>query len=114
VRRLPALVPIAASIVLHGCATPPPTTRAYIEAGAALLEPGTVALDAGSKEKITARVTVEGEHKQVWVRASDCSDAVGYIATAEDTLFVFANGDKPADRLFVEICDIQRHRAPVK
>jgi len=108
VRPIRVALAMAASIVPLGCAAPLPSTKNSIEAGAARLETETVALEDGATGKLTARVNVAGAHKQVWVLASDCTDGVGYLATAEDLMFVFANGDKPADRIFAEICAIRR------
>ena len=99
-------------LLLLGCAAQIVPTKTYIEAGQARLLSETVKLRPGTPGLITAQVAINGELKDVGIRSADCSDGIGEIATSEDTIFVFASGDQPADKLFVQICKIARRAPP--
>lgn len=101
-------------LLLLGCAAQMIPTKAYIEAGQARLLPETVRIKSGTPALITAQVAINGEFKDIGVRSADCNDGIGEIATSDDTIFVFASGDNPSDKLFVQICKIaHRNGSPL-
>jgi len=108
---------LALSLLLFACATATIPTATYIERGQAKLLPETVVVDPDGTRKVSALVSINGERRKIAILSSDCNDGVGSISTFDDTrgrknrqILAFAGGDKPADSLFVAVCDIRRQR----
>jgi hypothetical protein len=110
----------AAGVVacLASCSGVPMSTETLIEQGAATLVPETVVVGAGDSAAITAMVLIRGERKPIAVMVSDCNDNLGTIRVLDDLrgrgiteITAFGRGERPADLLFVAMCDYRHKKA---
>jgi hypothetical protein len=119
--RKSSLAGIAACVLFTACAGPKPTTEVYIEAGAFTLLPDTVVVSNEAPNIITAQLAINDQRKAVAVVGSECNDGIGSIRIVEQMtgadnsqIYAFDRGDKPADRLFAQLCEIRKRKLAEK
>jgi len=117
----PRLTALFACALLGACAGPKPTTDVYIQAGAFTLLPDTVVVATEAPNIITAQIAINEERKQIAVIGTECNDGIGSIRIVEmmngsdnSQVYAFDRGDKPADRLFAQLCEIRKRKLAVK
>jgi hypothetical protein len=119
--RISLLSGLAACTLLFACSTPKPPTETYIEAGAFELLPDTVVVGTETPNNITGLLAINDERKEVAVVGSECADGIGSIRIVEQMtgggnsqIYAFDRGDRPADRLFAQLCDIRKRKLAQK
>jgi len=117
VRTIGTFCAIAICLWLWGCANQAAPPEKYIEQGDAKLLPETIVVGPQTPSYITAFVLINGERKGIAVLSSDCDDGVGSIRVIDEAghrgtreVYAFARDARPADQLFITLCEARRRQ----